>query len=146
MITSRLITDLDPVVQPICQAHIDECAKHEIDIILTATWRDIEAQDALYAIGRNAGDTRRYVTNAKGGQSWHQYRCAWDIVPVVGGKAVWNDPALWDKVIALGVAVGAEAGANWTSFKDQPHFQHKPAGMTIDEAFALFTAHGTIFQ
>ncbi len=145
MINSRLITDLDPAARTICQAHMDGCAKTGIDIILTATWRDIEQQDALYRIGRDPGDIRKRVTNAKGGQSWHQYRCAWDVVPIIGGKCVWNDTTLWDKVIAIGESVGAEAGAKWKSFPDQPHFQHKPRGLDLAAAMNLFNNHGTIF-
>ncbi len=145
MINSRLITDLDPAARSVCQAHLAACASDGIEIILTATWRDIEQQDALYRIGRDPGDLRRRVTNARGGQSWHQYRCAWDVVPVIGGKCMWDDPLLWEKVIAIGEAVGAEAGAKWKSFPDQPHFQYKPAMLTLAGALTLFNQHGTIF-
>jgi len=145
MLNSRLIMDLDPKAQPICAAHIAECAKEGIEIIITSTWRDIEAQDALYAIGRTPGDLRRRVTNARGGQSWHNYRVAWDVVPVIGGKCVWEDPILWEKIIAAGESVGAEAGAKWKTFPDRPHFQHRPANLEMADAFALFTARGTIF-
>ena len=145
MINSLYLTDLDPEAQSICQAHIDGCKAAGIEIILTATYRDDEQQNALYQIGRTPGDTRMRVTNAKGGQSWHQYRCAWDVVPIVGGKCVWEDKLLWEKVIAAGVAAGAEAGANWASFKDQPHFQYKPDGLTLIEAADRFATHGTIF-
>ena len=145
MINSRLIFDLDPLAEVVCQKHIDACAAEGIEIILTSTYRDIEAQDALYRIGRDPGDIRRRVTNAKGGQSWHNYRVAWDVVPLIHGKAAWEDPLLWEKVIAAGEAVGAEAGAHWKTFKDQPHFQYTPKGLELADAFALFTARGTIF-
>ncbi len=145
MINSRNFYDLDPIAQRICQLHIDHCKVDGIDLLLTATYRDIEQQDALYAIGRTMGDARKRVTNAKGGQSWHQYRCAWDVVPVIGGKCVWEDPILWAKIIAWGEVAGAEAGAKWKTFPDRPHFQHIPAALTLASALERFNEHGTIF-
>jgi peptidoglycan L-alanyl-D-glutamate endopeptidase CwlK len=145
MINSRLISDLDPQAAIICQRHIELCAAADIEMIVTSTWRDIEAQDALYRVGREPGDLRRRVTNAKGGQSWHNYRVAWDVVPLIGGKAIWNDPIAWKQIIAFGEAAGAEAGANWKTFPDQPHFQYKPHGLEMADAFALFATKGTIF-
>lgn len=146
MINSKLLSDLDPVAAKVAQRHIDECALAGVEIILTSTWRDIEAQDVLYRVGRDPGDLRRRVTNAKGGKSWHNYRVAWDVVPLVGGKCVWNDPLLWEKVIAIGELVGAEAGAKWKTFPDRPHFQVIPKNLQLADAFALFAAHGTIFN
>lgn len=145
MINSRLLTDLDPKAAEVCKAHIAACTAEGIEILVTSTWRDIEAQDALYRIGRDPGDIRRRVTNAKGGSSWHNYRVAWDVVPLIGGKAIWNDPIAWKAIIAAGESVGAEAGANWKSFPDQPHFQYKPAGLELADAFERFTATGTVF-
>lgn len=146
MINSRNISDLDPISAERCKAHIAACAAVGIEIIVTSTWRDIEQQDALYRIGRDPGDTRRRVTNAKGGQSWHNYRVAYDVVPLIGGKCVWNDPLLWEKIIEAGESVGVEAGAKWKSFPDQPHFQYKPSGMTLDAALTTFEASGTLFS
>src|SRR4051794_20782928 len=102
MHNSRNIADLDPLARAVAEKHIFACAASGIDIIITSTWRDFEKQNALYSIGRTAGDQRMCVTNARGGRSWHQFRCAWDVVPVVGGKCVWDDPAAWQCVISIG--------------------------------------------
>lgn len=144
MINSRDISDLDPRVQPICRRHIELCEAVGIELLVTSTWRDFESQDDLFAIGRTKDLGRKPVTNAKGGKSWHNYRVAYDVVPIVGGKAQWNSP-LWKEIIALGIQAGAEAGAEWKTFPDKPHFQHKPAGMTLAQARAVFDAHGSIF-
>jgi peptidoglycan L-alanyl-D-glutamate endopeptidase CwlK len=145
MINSRNIADLDPQARAVAEKHIFACAGAGIDIIITSTWRDIEQQDFLYAIGRSPGDNRKHVTNAKGGQSWHQFRCAWDVVPIVGGKCVWEDPVLWEAVISIGESVGAEAGARWKTFPDRPHFQHRPGALTLEAALERFNTSGTIF-
>lgn len=46
-------------------------------------------------------------------------------VPVLDGKAIWNDEILWGKVGALGESVGLEWGGRWARFPDRPHFQRK---------------------
>ena len=151
MINSRNIDDLDPIPRAICRSHIVACANRGIEIIVTSTYRDGESQEQLWQIGRLPDDTRKHVTNARAGHSWHNFRCAWDVVPVVAGKAVWDakDPA-WQLVIEAGLAVGAEAGARWKTFPDLPHFQVRPReGETfieLAEANTRFTANGTIFS
>ena len=150
MINSRNLQDLDPEAREICEAQLAECHVNGIELIVTSTWRDMEAQTALYAIGRTIQLERRAVTNAKGGQSWHNYRAAWDVVPVVGGKPIWDatDP-LWKEVIRIGKAAGAEAGAEWKTFKDPPHFQIRPTlrdkPIDIAEALNRWNEDGTIF-
>lgn len=145
MINSRKIEDLDPAVQPICRMHIRSCAAEGIEIITTATFRDWEQQNELYKVGRTPGDLRNKVTDAIGGKSWHQYRCAYDVCPIIGGKCVWDDDHIWSRVIALGVLSGAEAGAQWKTFPDRPHFQVIPKNLTLVDASIRFSAHGSIF-
>lgn len=145
MINSRLITDLDPPARVVCESQIIQCKNTGIELLVTSTYRDFEAQDDLYAIGRTKERNRKPVTNAKAGKSWHNYRCAWDVVPLIGGKAVWNDERLWRDIISIGKECGAQAGADWKTFPDRPHFQVIPSSMTLSQAFALFSAKGTIF-
>lgn len=152
MVNSRLIIDLDPLVQPICQKHVDLCKQQGIEIIITSTWRDFEEQDVLYAIGRTKDLDKHPVTNARAGQSWHNFRCAWDVVPIVGGKAIWNDKdPVWKMVVLNGKTVGAEAGADFKSFPDLPHFQVRPINphgsgfMELAQAGANFQKTGSIF-
>ena len=45
---------------------------------ITHTYRSIQEQNELYAIGRTIKGNK--VTNAKGGQSYHNYGLAFDIV------------------------------------------------------------------
>lgn len=130
MITSRDINDLLPAVREIAEAFRDGCAEVGITIIFTATYRDHESQAALYAIGRTVSGKK--VTNAGPGDSFHNWRCAWDFVPIVNGKAVWDDDALWQRCGAIAHAVGAEWGGSWQSFKDKPHCQYT-GGLTLDQ-------------
>lgn len=146
MINSRSLEELSLKPRTVCVAQIQGCRAIGIEIIVTSTYRDSEAQNDLYAIGRTKDVHRKPVTNARAGQSWHNFRCAWDVVPVIGGKAVWDDEALWKDVIRIGKAVGAEAGAEWKTFPDKPHFQVRPeATFTLVQALDRFKEMGTIF-
>lgn len=150
MINSRKLTDLDPTPRIVCLRHLALCHQNGIELIITSTWRDYESQDALYAIGRTVDLQRSPVTRARAGRSWHNFKCAWDVVPLISGKAVWDaaDP-IWTEVIKYGKEAGAEAGAEWHEFPDRPHFQVRPqvGGRPIElaEARELFAAHGSIF-
>lgn len=121
MINSRDISDLDPRVAAKCLALQVACRDAGIDLLITSTYRDHASQNAIYAQGRTTPGP--IVTKAKAGESWHNYRLAFDVVPIVAGKAMWNDATLWNKIGRLGVVVGLEWAGNWTRFKEFPHFQ-----------------------
>lgn len=121
MIDSRKIEDLHPKVQVLCKQFIAKCQEAGIKVIITSTYRDFEAQNALYAKGRTKPGKR--VTNAKAGQSFHNYRVAFDFVPMVDGKCAWNDNLLFIKCGKIGVDLGLTWGGNFKSIKDMPHFE-----------------------
>lgn len=72
------------------------------------------------------------VTNAKGGQSFHNFRVAFDVVPLVNGKAVWSDSGLWQHIGKLGKDLGLEWAGDWRTFKEMPHFQFTQ-GLTLKD-------------
>jgi hypothetical protein len=47
--------------------------------------------------------------------------------------------------IGIAAKIGVEAGANWTTFKDKPHFDYRPMDLTLVEARERFEANGTVF-
>lgn len=133
MISSRNTADLYPQVRARVEAMVRECAKEGIDLLVTCTFRDVPAQDALYAQGRSTPGL--IVTNARGGESMHNYRCAVDVVPMRNGKCVWgtsgNDGTLWRKVGMIGESCGLEWAGRWTGkMREMAHFQYT-AGLTL---------------
>jgi peptidoglycan L-alanyl-D-glutamate endopeptidase CwlK len=133
MINSRNLTDLHPVVREKAQAFIEKARLQSIDLLVTSTYRDNESQAALYAQGRTKPGL--IVTNAKPGQSWHNWRCAFDVVPLRNGKPVWGttgiDGDLWRKVGELGESVGLEWAGRWTGkLREMAHFQYT-GGLTL---------------
>lgn len=120
--SDRNIDDLDPMVAVAAKAALAECAAAGWPVIVTCTYRTDAEQTALYAQGRTTPGA--IVTNAKAGESMHQYRCALDIVPIMNGKADWNGSHPdWQHVAAIFKKHGFEWGEDWHSFKEMPHFQ-----------------------
>jgi peptidoglycan L-alanyl-D-glutamate endopeptidase CwlK len=128
MINSRSLNDLAPPAKQRAEAFIAAAKAKGIDLLVTSTYRDSESQDALYAQGRSAPGN--IVTRAKAGQSWHNWRCALDVVPLVNGKAIWDDQALWKQVGEIGKSCGLEWAGDWKTFKEYPHFQYT-GGLTL---------------
>lgn len=132
MINSRRVCDLHPAVQRRCNAFLEACAAVGIDILITSTYRDHESQDALYAQGRTVAGAK--VTNAKAGQSWHNWRLAFDVVPLRHGKPVWSatgtDADLWNRIGKIGETCGLEWAGRWVKFRELAHFQYT-GGLTL---------------
>jgi len=128
MINSRSLSDLNPKVAAMCSEFINSCKKHNIDVIITSTYRDAESQNKLYAQGRT--EPGKKVTNAKGGQSFHNWKVAFDFCPIVNGKAEWNDVALYTKCGEIAEAVGLEWAGRWVKFKELAHCQYT-GGLTL---------------
>ena len=129
MINSRSLNDLLPEAKKRVEQFLAAAKAQGIDLLVTSTYRDNASQDALYAQGRTAPG--KIVTNARAGQSFHNYRCAVDVVPIKNGKPVWDakDP-VWQKVGSLGKAAGLEWAGDWKRFKEMAHFQYT-GGLTL---------------
>lgn len=124
---SRRIEDLAPAVQQRAQTLVKAAKDAGIDLLITSTYRSSEEQAALYAQGRTKPGA--IVTNARPGDSYHNWRCAFDVVPLRNGKPVWGttglDGDLWRKIGEMGEAVGLEWAGRWTGkLREMAHFQY----------------------
>ena len=82
-------------------------------------------QTELYAKGRTTPG--QIVTNAKAGESYHNYGLALDVVEIDDGIAVWDTD--WSGISEIGKRNGFEWGGDWTT-PDKPHFQ-MTSGLSI---------------
>lgn len=113
--------------------------------------RTFKEQTELFAQGRTKAG--KIVTNAKAGQSFHNYGLAVDIVLLIDKDgngtfetATWDVFADWDKdkisdwqeVVQVFEKYGWEWGGRWR-FKDLPHFQ-KTFGKTWQDLKKLHDA------
>lgn len=118
---------LHPSVREEMKTIIDECNKSltgRSQVRVAQGLRTFAEQDALY-------NQKPKVTNAKGGESVHNYGFAVDIVLIIDGKTAswdthkdWDNDGIadWDECVKVFAKHGWSWGGNWTSFKDMPHF------------------------
>lgn len=111
-------------------------AGHEARII--SGTRTYAQQNALFRQGR-FGNPPPIVTNARGGQSWHNFGLAWDIGLFEGGKYL-TDGGPYAAAAPAAKIAGLEWGGNWTSFQDMPHYQLATGGQSVSAARATFEA------
>ncbi|MDC8102228.1 M15 family metallopeptidase [Chryseobacterium rhizosphaerae] len=134
-VTSERIQLLHPLVRDEVKQIIKECDKAltgRAKIRITQGLRSFEEQERLYAIGRLTSGKK--VTNAKAGQSIHNYGLAVDICLIIDRKmASWDTAKDWDndrvadwyECVKIFARHGWDWGGNWKTFKDLPHFEKK---------------------
>lgn len=111
--------DLLPLVKKKANDLIYVMKKLNRPIRITEGFRSIERQNELYAQGRTTAGN--IVTNAKGGESFHNYGVAFDVVFTNTG---YNPPAMdWEILGFIGKRLGFDWGGDWKSFVDRPHFE-----------------------
>jgi len=130
--TARLneqrLSGIFPALAVRARSMVEICAHEGIAILITQGLRTWDEQDALYAKGRTLAPLGKpyTVTDAKGGQSFHNFGLAFDIVVLDSvGKADWDDThPSWKRSAEIGKSLGLEWGGDWKSRKDMPHFQY----------------------
>lgn len=125
--------ELLPLVQQKLKEHKELCASRGLFFQVVSTYRSSAEQDRLYAQGRTVAGN--IVTNAKGGQSFHNHRVAYDICPLVNGKLDWSADGLFWAIGYYGKQVGLEWGGDFPNIKDLPHFQ-----LTLGHSYSDFIA------
>jgi len=136
---SRDLNDLLPVVKEAAQKALANVKTAGITVLVTSTYRDPKEQAELYAQGRTKPGKK--VTNAKPGQSFHEYRVALDLYPIVNGKIDFAGAHVdtWKKIAEFFKAEGFEWAYEWKTFKEMPHFQ-----MTKGHPLSYFQKGGKI--
>ncbi len=126
---------------------VEACLARGVAYYAISGFRSWPEQDALYAQGRDkAGkviDKSKVVTNAKGGQSNHNYTCATDFCADADMKRAGLQPD-WNKASYKVLAeeaekLGLEAGYFW-KFTDCPHIQLNLTknGLSFDKLKAIY--------
>ncbi|MFL6373786.1 MAG: M15 family metallopeptidase [Pyrinomonadaceae bacterium] len=137
------IITLVPKAQELARQSLTLIRKSGIDARIISGTRSYAEQDKLFKKGRfgNAGPR---VTNARGGQSNHNFGIAWDIgIFDAKGKYLGDSP-LYRKAGAIVeaskiLAAGVEWGGEWSSFPDVSHYQVR-SGLALAEIRRRFEA------
>ncbi|MFJ7928937.1 peptidoglycan-binding protein [Peribacillus sp. NPDC096448] len=124
---------MNPVVKASALEMVERAYNEGITVQISAGYRSMEEQANLYGQGRvysynginYSNLAKPIVTNAKPGQSYHNYGLAIDffIVSDDGRRAIWKVDSKWQRVSAIGKALGFKWGGDWSSFKDYPHLE-----------------------
>lgn len=128
--TERNISTLLPETQKIARQWFklarDEVVNRGYEVKIICGTRTYVEQDALYR-------QRPKVTNARGGQSWHNFGLAWDFGLFQNNKYL-KEHSLYTTLGQLYIKVdGLVWGGTWKSFTDLPHLQLNQFG-SISEA------------
>jgi peptidoglycan L-alanyl-D-glutamate endopeptidase CwlK len=123
LVSEGKIETLHPKIRDKARELVNRVEKElGIKIRVTSGFRTYAEQDKLYAQGRTTKGG--IVTNAKGGQSNHNFGTAIDVVPIVNGKADWKTTSdTWGKIAKIGKEVGFAWGGDWKGLVDKPHFE-----------------------
>lgn len=140
-LSDRKLATVHPILAIRARALLALGANAGSSLLVTQGLRTWEEQDALYAKGRTVAPIgKQYiVTNAKGGQSYHNFGLAFDVAVLdAAGKLDWDTshPG-WVLAGRLGKSVGLEWGGDWKSFRDLPHFQFT-GGLSLATCRELF--------
>lgn len=120
------LEDLEPETRRKLELGLQLCLMRAYDVrIHLPVFRTFDQQDALYAQGRTTPGA--IVTNARGGQSFHNVRRAVDFGVYVNG-VLSEDPDVYRQVGEVFEQAGLEWGGRWIGFKDEDHLQNRVCG------------------
>ncbi len=119
--SSSAINSLHSHVANMAHHFLNLTQAHHLNVHITRAFRSWDEQDHLYAKGRTAPGS--IVTNAQGGNSYHNWGLAFDAAPFENGRPS-KDAGKYKLMGYLGQQVGLEWGGMFKSIVDYPHFQY----------------------
>ncbi|MCF8566735.1 peptidoglycan-binding protein [Alicyclobacillus tolerans] len=119
--SSNDLTSLHPYVALLARRFLQLTQENNLDIRITTAFRSWDEEDRLFAQGRWAPG--QIVTNARGGDSYHNWGLAFDAAPFENGK-MSTDTQKFIQMGQLGQQVGLQWGGTFKSIVDYPHFQY----------------------
>jgi peptidoglycan L-alanyl-D-glutamate endopeptidase CwlK len=141
-VTEARIRDIHPSLFEELKKIYDEICKafegRNVGVRFVQVFRSFEEQNRMFAQGRTTAGLK--VTNARGGQSYHNYGLAVDFCLLYDknedGK-ITKEEIIWDRAADLDkdkicdwmevVMIFTKYGWKWgASFKDYPHFEKSP--------------------
>ena len=148
---SRNIDDLQYNVRIKARNFLTLCEEAGLEVLIYCTARGMEEQSILYRQSRTLSEIKAkakelsdvygrsdlakilmsvgpqsgpHVTNAGPGQSLHNYGLAFDGVPMIHGKPIWDVKSpLWQVYGDIAERAGLSWSGNWKGFKEYPHCQ-----------------------
>jgi hypothetical protein len=144
-INQAMLARVAPQLQVKVRAFMAAAAADGKGLQVVQSLRTITEQNALFAQGRTKPG--KVVTDARGGQSLHNFGCAIDMAVLdASGNIAKDARGEWDDsqyppFHEWAAAAGLEWGGAWSHFKDMPHVQWTN-GMTLAQIQGLYRQGG----
>ncbi len=129
MIDSRDVKELHPCVRRGAEELKRRMEAQGYPMGISSTYRDQEKQNALYAQGRTKPGS--IVTNARGGQSIHNWRLAFDVFFNVKGQE-FSNTRFFNEAGRIWTEMGGVWGGSWVGFVDKPHMEYT-GGLSLSQ-------------
>ena len=143
--TSRDPATMHPLLNPLWTMFMLRVRAAGMIPIATFFWRSKQDQDNLYLKGRRGIPGEKIVTNAQGGNSWHNVErggmpasLAFDVCLMTpdGRKVLPDDDEAWERAAKIGEDLGLTCGIRWR-MRDAPHYQLDSKGrLSLEDAMA----------
>lgn len=137
--SSDRLTKVHPHLRTAVEQIISTLSAKGLTIEVVQGLRTYAEQNALYEQGRLRAGLK--VTNAKAGQSFHNFGLAVDLCPFKDGKPQWDDHKSFVRIGAESEVLDLEWGGSWTRFVDLPHVQLKTK-LTLAECRKIYSVEG----
>lgn len=121
--SERHLYTVHPNLQIIARTMINRSKSGKYDLKIISGTRSYKEQDDLYSMGRTTEGS--IITNAKGGQSNHNFGLAFDIGLFDDRGRYLTNEGPYIEVREYSKDMDIEWGGDWKSFKDFPHYQLK---------------------
>jgi peptidoglycan LD-endopeptidase CwlK len=137
------LATVDPTLADAVRAAATKLEALGTYILVVSGLRTAAEQNALYAQRRT--EPGHIVTNAKAGQSMHNYGLAVDVLPYLSGHTGalnWTaDTEQFKAMVAALKAEGLSWGGDWVHFKDEDHFQIST--LPVNPSHAMIADYGS---
>ena len=136
--TAAKLSKVNPVLRIKIAQVIANLAAQGLDVRVVSGLRSFSEQDALFAQGRTKPG--EIVTNARAGQSNHNFALAVDLCAFIDNQPDWNDLKAFAAIGAEAKKAGLHWGGDWKKLKDLPHVEI--GNLSVKECLALYRKGG----
>ncbi|PFP10205.1 peptidoglycan-binding protein [Bacillus thuringiensis] len=120
--SSNHLHSLHPYVEMLAKEFLQLTKANGLDVRIYAVFRSWSEQDQLFSLGR--WKPGKKVTNARGGESYHNWGLAFDAAPYENNSIPWGDIKKFKQMGYIGEKLGLTWGGRFTTIVDYPHFEY----------------------
>ncbi|EDZ49000.1 peptidase M15 [Bacillus cereus] len=120
--SSNHLQSLHPYVEILAKEFLKLTKTNGLDVRIYSVFRSWSEQDKLFSLGR--WKPGKKVTNARGGESYHNWGLAFDAAPYENNSIPWNNIKKFKQMGYIGEQLGLTWGGRFTTIVDYPHFEY----------------------